>query len=81
MARRSILITMATWMSIWCRATFSSQILNRTTRCFPGVVQPPRGKLFRNDLKAGDSKLSFTDVTQKSGILATGYGMGAATAT
>ena len=41
--------------------------------------EPPRGKLFRNDLKAGDSKLSFTDVTQKSGILATGYGMGAAT--
>ena len=41
--------------------------------------EPPRGKLFRNDLKAGDPKLSFTDVTQKSGILATGYGMGAAT--
>ena len=79
-ARRfSILITMATWMSIWCRATCSSQILNRTT-LFPWRgPEPPRGKLFRNDLKAGDSKLSFTDVTQKSGILATGYGMGAAT--
>ena len=38
--------------------------------------EPPRGKLFRNDLsKAG---ISFTDVTAKSGILATGYGMGAA---
>ena len=38
--------------------------------------ESPRGKLFRNDLsKAG---LSFTDVTQQSGILATGYGMGAA---
>jgi len=39
--------------------------------------EPPRGKLFRNDLstKAG---LSFTDVTQQSGIVATGYGMGAA---
>src|SRR6185295_8034090 len=37
---------------------------------------PLRGKLFRNDLsKAG---LSFTDVTQQSGIVATGYGMGAA---
>ncbi len=41
--------------------------------------EPPRGKLFRNDLKAGGSTLSFTDVTQQSGILATGYGMGAAT--
>jgi len=43
--------------------------------------EPPRGKLFRNDLtvsKAGGAKLSFTDVTQQSGILATGYGMGAA---
>lgn len=38
--------------------------------------EPPRGKLFRNDLsKAG---LSFTDVTQQSGIVATGYGLGAA---
>jgi hypothetical protein len=43
--------------------------------------EPPRGKLFRNDLtasKASGAKLSFTDVTQQSGILATGYGMGAA---
>jgi len=43
--------------------------------------EPPRGKLFRNELtvsKAGGPKLSFTDVTQQSGILATGYGMGAA---
>jgi hypothetical protein len=39
--------------------------------------EPPRGKLFRNDLKAG-STLSFTDVTQQSGIVANGYGMGAA---
>jgi hypothetical protein len=36
----------------------------------------PRGRLFRNDLTKG--KLSFTDVTQQSGILATGYGMGVA---
>ena len=35
------------------------------------------GKLFRNDLIPGKT-LSFTDVTQKSGIVATGYGMGAA---
>ncbi|HEY4425321.1 MAG TPA: CRTAC1 family protein [Pyrinomonadaceae bacterium] len=35
------------------------------------------GKLFRNDLILSKS-LSFTDVTQKSGIVATGYGMGAA---
>src|SRR6185503_7694743 len=35
------------------------------------------GKLFRNDLNPGKT-LSFTDVTQKSGIVATGYGMGAA---
>ena len=35
-----------------------------------------RGKLFRNDLEAG--KLRFSDVTEKSGIRATGYGMGVA---
>src|ERR1044072_976455 len=35
------------------------------------------GKLFRNELIPGKT-LSFTDVTQKSGIVATGYGMGAA---
>ncbi len=39
-------------------------------------TESPRGRLFRNDL-AG-KKLSFSDVTEKSGILATGYGMGAA---
>jgi len=38
--------------------------------------ESPRGKLFRNNLSTG--KLSFTDVTQQSGILATGYGMGVA---
>ena len=40
-----------------------------------------RGGLFRNDLtigKDGRRTLSFTDVTQRSGIVATGYGMGAA---
>lgn len=39
----------------------------------------PRGKLFRNDLvvgKDGKRRLQFIDVTQRSGIAATGYGMG-----
>ncbi len=35
------------------------------------------GRLFRNDLIPSKT-LSFTDVTQKSGIVANGYGMGAA---
>jgi enediyne biosynthesis protein E4 len=42
---------------------------------------PPRGRLYRNDLtiaKDGTRRLRFTDVTDKSGILATGYGMGVA---
>jgi hypothetical protein len=41
----------------------------------------PRGKLFRNDLEVasnGSRKLRFVDVTEKSGIVATGYGMGVA---
>ncbi|HKQ51237.1 MAG TPA: CRTAC1 family protein [Pyrinomonadaceae bacterium] len=40
---------------------------------------PPRAKLFRNDLAAGQDgsrALKFTDVTAQSGIAATGYGMG-----
>jgi hypothetical protein len=43
--------------------------------------EPPGGRLFRNDLtigRDGRRALLFTDVTQKSGIVATGYGMGAA---
>lgn len=42
----------------------------------------PRGRLFRNDLvigKDGSRTLKFTDVTEKSGIVAEGYGMGVAT--
>ncbi len=39
-------------------------------------AESPRGRLFRNDLRS--EKLTFTDVTQQSGIVATGYGMGAA---
>ena len=44
-------------------------------------AEPPRGRLFRNDLtirKDGGPALSFTDVTQQSGINANGYGMGVA---
>lgn len=37
----------------------------------------PRGKLFRNDLNLKRT-LAFTDVTEQSGIAATGYGMGVA---
>jgi hypothetical protein len=43
--------------------------------------ESPRGRLFRNDLvvaKDGSRILKFTDVTEKSGIVAAGYGMGAA---
>ena len=39
--------------------------------------QPPRGRLFRNDLSDG-TRLQFSDVTEKSGIVASGYGMGVA---
>ena len=45
-------------------------------------AEPPMGKLFRNDLTiAGDGtrSIKFTDVTRKSGIVADGYGFGAAT--
>jgi hypothetical protein len=41
----------------------------------------PSGRLFRNDLqigKDGKRNLGFTDVTERSGITANGYGMGAA---
>lgn len=41
--------------------------------------QSPQGKLFRNNLavgKGGKRTLTFTDVTQESGIVAVGYGMG-----
>lgn len=44
-------------------------------------TEPLRGRLFRNDLvigKDGNRTLRFTDVTEKSGIMANGYGMGAA---
>src|SRR6266404_2593534 len=44
-------------------------------------TEPPRGRLFRNDLvigKDGTHSLHCTDVTAKSGIVAEGYGMGVA---
>ena len=48
-----------------------------TTTLFPWRgTESPRGKLFRNDLTK-EGKLSFTDVTASSGIVAIGYGMGA----
>jgi hypothetical protein len=48
----------------------------------PTGALPPRGRLYRNDLKIeadGTRTLHFTDVTDKSGIDARGYGMGVAT--
>jgi hypothetical protein len=47
---------------------------------FPGK-EPPRDRLFRNDLKVGKDGspiLRFIDVTEESGLRATGYGMGVA---
>jgi hypothetical protein len=44
-------------------------------------AQPPKGRLFRNDLQVnpdGSRRLRFTDVTEASGITADGYGMGVA---
>jgi hypothetical protein len=48
----------------------------------PAGGSPLGGRLFRNDLEVGaDGRrtLHFTDVTEKSGIRASGYGMGVAT--
>ena len=38
----------------------------------------PQAKLFRNDLTRNGPQLTFTDVTEASGIIAEGYGMGVA---
>ena len=49
----------------------------------PRIPGPPRDRLYRNDLEIradGSRVLRFTDVTGESGIVATGYGMGAAAA-
>jgi enediyne biosynthesis protein E4 len=46
----------------------------------PGVGRRGTGgRLFRNDASAAGPRFRFTDVTDRSGIVATGYGMGAAT--
>jgi len=48
----------------------------------PATAQSSKGRLFRNDLvvnQDGTRTLRFTDVTDMSGISATGYGMGVAT--
>jgi hypothetical protein len=45
----------------------------------PATAQSSKGRLFRNDLvvnQDGTRTLRFTDVTDTSGIAATGYGMG-----
>jgi hypothetical protein len=47
-----------------------------------GTAQSRGGRLFRNDLVInadGTRTLKFTDVTEKSGIVSRGYGMGVAT--
>jgi enediyne biosynthesis protein E4 len=47
-----------------------------------GHEGPPRGRLFRNDARPGPDGIlvpRFVDVTDQSGLLATGYGMGVAT--
>ncbi len=44
-------------------------------------AENPTGRLFRNDLEAGEAgarRLRFTDVTEASGIVTRGYGMGVA---
>ena len=43
-----------------------------------GPSTTSQGRLYRNEL-AGSGTLHFTDVTDKSGLVATGYGMGVAT--
>jgi hypothetical protein len=43
-----------------------------------GAATSSHGRLYRNDLSPGGS-LHFTDITDASGIVATGYGMGVAT--
>jgi len=47
----------------------------------PAAALPLRGRLFRNDLQInpdGTRSLHFADVTEQSGIRATGYGLGVA---
>ena len=48
-------------------------------RWAPPRGSPLGGRLFRNDLQVAAGGLHFTDVTERSGISARGYGMGVAT--
>jgi enediyne biosynthesis protein E4 len=57
------------------------QKIGAGTPLFPPPA-PLQGRLYRNDLTVGPDgarRLTFTDVTRESGIVAAGYGMGAAT--
>ena len=45
----------------------------------PGAGPGPGGRLYRNDLATPGGAVRFVDVTESSGIRATGYGMGAST--
>ena len=40
---------------------------------------PVTGRLYRNDLKENAASLQFVDVTESSGLVADGYGLGVAT--
>jgi enediyne biosynthesis protein E4 len=54
---------------------------NEAQAVFPPPAKPG-GRLFRNDLVVtpdGKRRIHFTDVTEESGLKATGYGMGVAT--
>ncbi len=43
------------------------------------AASPVTGRLYRNDLAEGASSLRFVDVTESSGLVADGYGLGVAT--
>jgi hypothetical protein len=45
----------------------------------PHAPAGPASRLYRNDSEPGTRRIRFTDVTATSGIVAAGYGMGAAT--
>lgn len=67
---------------VQCSALEPGMKPDKTLFPWRGSIEP-RSRLYRNDLaikKDGSRQLKFTDVTDKSGLLATGYGMGAAAA-
>ena len=53
--------------------TIADALMERSTE------SPVTGRLYRNDLTEGASSLRFVDVTDSSGLLADGYGLGVAT--